>query len=235
MNPRFTLVIGTFAAVPYVHLQLEARRRLFADVPLLVHDDASPAAGTLAALCRAYGADFSRNPARLPPCKGDLSVFLRGRDGGRAVGADVVVKLSRRFIPVTDWRGSLAALARDSQYATLCAWTTSFRFGFRSECVGLAVERWGRFAGELAARMDEPGEPFVEGFLHNLARRAAAENGEASRAYDARVGERPPACQAFSPESLSVVSAQNRDPRSRLDIQPEHQAHRPLHLGSHLQ
>ena len=37
------LVVGTFAAVPYIHLHLEARRRFYPHVPLLVHDDASPA------------------------------------------------------------------------------------------------------------------------------------------------------------------------------------------------
>ena len=188
---QLALVIGTFAAVPYVHLQLEARRRLYPGVPLLVHDDGSPAAGTLGALCRGYGADFSGNARRLPPCKGDLSAFVSGLAWAGERGAEVLVKFSRRFLPVSDWCGSLSGLMRDSQYATACGWTTSFNFGFRSECVALAVERWRDFAGEIAARIKAPGEPFVEGFLHDLARRAASENCDAARAYDARVGERP--------------------------------------------
>ena len=110
-SPPFALVIGTFASTAYIHLQLEARRRLYPEVPLLVHDDASPAAEILQALCGAYGAGFIRTPLRLPPCKGDLSAFARGLDWARGLGADVLVKLSRRFIPLTDWRPSLAALA----------------------------------------------------------------------------------------------------------------------------
>ena len=43
-HPPFALVIGTFASTAYIHLQLEARRRLYPEVPLLVHDDGSPAA-----------------------------------------------------------------------------------------------------------------------------------------------------------------------------------------------
>ena len=42
INPRVEATVGTFAAVPYIHLQLEARRRLYPHVPLLVHDDGSP-------------------------------------------------------------------------------------------------------------------------------------------------------------------------------------------------
>ena len=48
-----------------------------------------------------------------------------------------------------------------------------------------------RMLHEIANRILAPGEPFVEGFLHNLARRAAAFNCKAARAYDERVGARP--------------------------------------------
>jgi hypothetical protein len=36
-TPKIALVVGTFAAVPYVHLHLEARRRLYPDIGMLVH------------------------------------------------------------------------------------------------------------------------------------------------------------------------------------------------------
>ncbi len=49
---RVGVVVGTFAALPYVHLQLEARRRRWPGVPMLVHDDASPQQADLSALCR---------------------------------------------------------------------------------------------------------------------------------------------------------------------------------------
>ena len=142
--PRCGVVIGTFAAVPYVHLQLEAWRRLYPHAALLVHDDASPHAERLAELCAGYGAEFERNTERCPPCKGDLTAFVGGLHWARERGLDVLLKLSRRFVPLTDWTVSLAELALASHYATYCAWTTTFNFGFRSECVGLAVAEWFR-------------------------------------------------------------------------------------------
>jgi len=55
--PEPGLVVGTFAAVPFVHLQLEAHRRLYPHVPILVHDDASPCGAQLRRLCTDCGAD----------------------------------------------------------------------------------------------------------------------------------------------------------------------------------
>jgi cephalosporin hydroxylase len=52
------LMVGTFAAVPYIHLQLEARRRLYPHVPLLVHDDGSTKRDDLQRLCAEYGCEF---------------------------------------------------------------------------------------------------------------------------------------------------------------------------------
>ena len=192
--PVFGLVIGTFAAVPYIHLQLEARRRLYPAVSMLVHDDCSPKADELGALCDSYGVEFERNMARSPACKGDLSAFAGGLIWAKERGLDVLLKLSRRFLPVADWTGSLSSLAMESQYSTYCSWTSSFNFGFRSECVGLSVREWieQRLLHEIANRILAPGEPFVEGFLHNLARRASAFNCKAAQEYDLRVGTRPP-------------------------------------------
>lgn len=90
------LVIGTFASTAYIHLQLEARRRLYPEVPLMVHDDASPAAGILQALCGACGAGFIRMPLRLPPCKVDLSAFARGLDWARGLGGGCAICPDRR-------------------------------------------------------------------------------------------------------------------------------------------
>lgn len=191
--PTLGLVIGTFAAVPYIHLQLEARRRFYPSVPMLVHDDCSARSDELRSLCGDYGAEFEKNMARSPACKGDLSAFAGGLIWAQEQGLDVLVKLSRRFLPLVDWTTSLSSLAMESQYSTYCSWTTSFNFGFRSECVGLSVRDWFeyRLVHEIANRILAPGEPFVEGFLHNLARRAAAFNCKAARAYDERVGARP--------------------------------------------
>jgi len=199
--PSVGLVVGTFAAVPYIHLHLEARRRFYPDTPLLVHDDASPQGDDLARLCAEYGGEFESNESRQPPCIGDISVFLGGLLWGERNGLDLVVKMSRRFLPLEDWVSGLRELALDSQYATYCSHTETFQFGFRSECVGMAVREWQahRIHHELAAIALAPGMPFVEGVVHNLARRLALSRSERAVRWDEEHGPRPNDRDGFAP------------------------------------
>lgn len=200
-EPRVALVIGTFAAIPYVHLQLEARRRLYPETPLLVQDDCSPFGKELSALCREYGADFASNTTRFPASKGDMTAMVHGLVWAREMGYDLLVKLSRRFVPRVRWIDDLVALAMTSHYATYCSWTTSFNFGFRSECVGFAVEEWTRLGlcDALIDRIMNAQRTFVEGFVHGLARRAAEQNCEAAIAFDKAIGARPTERNCYAP------------------------------------
>jgi hypothetical protein len=200
-EPRVALVIGTFAAIPYIHLQLEARRRLYPEVPMLVQDDCSPFGKELSALCREYGAEFASNTTRFPAAKGDMTAMVHGLVWAREMGSELLVKLSRRFVPRVRWTDDLVALAMTSQYATYCSWTTSFNFGFRSECVGFAVEEWMRLGlcEALVDRIMTPGRTFVEGFVHGLARRAAEQNCLAAIAFDKAIGLRPPERNSYAP------------------------------------
>src|SRR4051812_17433137 len=93
-EPRVGMVVGTFAAVPYIHLQLEARRRFYPGVPLLVHDDGSHRVADLRKLCARYGCDFEHNERRQPPCVGDLTAFVGGLLWADARGLDLLVKVS---------------------------------------------------------------------------------------------------------------------------------------------
>jgi hypothetical protein len=200
-DPRAGLVVGTFAASAFVHLHLEARARLYPHVPMLVHDDCSPAGEKLERLCDAYGADFEANRPRMSHSKGDLTAFAGGLRWAARLGLDVLAKMSRRFVPVSDWVASLVGLARASQYDTFSAHTVSYGFGFRTECVGMSVARWAGGGGldEIIERVLAPGEPFVEGFVHDIARRLAARRCAAARAYDRVTGPRPPDRDGYAP------------------------------------
>ena len=77
-TPSMSLVIGTYASLAYVHLQLEAWRRHCADMPCLVRDDCSHERDRLSGLCRDYGADFESNTRRRGHVVGDMLVFTRG-------------------------------------------------------------------------------------------------------------------------------------------------------------
>lgn len=199
--PRVAMVVGTFAAVPYIHLQLEARRRLYPETPLLVQDDCSPFGDELRRLCDDYGADFSSNTTRFPASKGDMTAMVHGLVWAREQGIELLVKLSRRFVPRVRWTDDLVALAMTAQYATYCAWTTSFNFGFRSECVGFAVEEWMRLGlcDALIERILSTPRTFVEGFVHGLARRAAEQNCRMAVAFDEAIGQRPTDRNCYAP------------------------------------
>jgi hypothetical protein len=184
-SPRVGMVVGTYAAVPYIHLQLEARRRFYPGVPLLLHDDGSHRIAELAGLCRQYGCDFEYNDRRLPPCVGDLSAFVGGLLWAARRDLDILVKVSRRWLFLVDWERSLKALGAQSQYATFCSYTTAFQFGFRTECVGLAVAVWlnGDFLEDAKKRINEGKSVFVEGYVHEFARRYEAQNCEAAESW----------------------------------------------------
>jgi hypothetical protein len=110
------VVIGTCGTPWWVHMGLESLRRHCSGVPCLVHDDSSPAAPALQQLCAEYGATFVSTPNNLGPLAGDLAAFVAGFDWCPA--DHTLVKLSRRFVPLCDWRPSLTA-----------AWTSNWTYG----------------------------------------------------------------------------------------------------------
>lgn len=202
--PRIAVVVGSFAAIPYVHLQLEARRRYWPHIPYLIQDDGSPYHKELSSLCESFGAEFGYNTTRFPPWRGDMCAMAHGMIWAQSLGCDILLKVSRRFVPVVPWADDLASLAESSQYATYCSWTTSFNFGFRTECVAFAVAEWQNLGlhSLLVKRMFDPGRIFVEGFVHALARRAADANCARAITFDQDIGARPPDRNGYAPWSF---------------------------------
>ena len=183
--PSLGLVVGTFAGVAYVHLQLESRKRHYPTVPTLVHDDSSHAASQLKRLCDAYGAEFECNEQRLPHCLGDISAYYGGLKWAQKHGIEILLKVSRRWIFLTDWRHDLRKLAYESQYHTFSNHTTTFGYGFRTECLGMSVKRWANsgFLRDCIDRIGERRSVFVEGHLHQFARRLDAGNCTAADSW----------------------------------------------------
>lgn len=169
-RPSVGLLIGTFGSVPYVHLHLESRRRWYPDVPALVHDDASPHADALRALCARYGAEFRTTPERRGHYNGDLAAFRCGFEWAEGHGLELLVKMSRRFLPLVDWVPELQTLAWATQYATYTN-RNGDGFGFRTECIALHVPSWatsGVVAGLTEQGLRESG--IFEAFFHSYAR-----------------------------------------------------------------
>lgn len=167
---RIGLVIGTYSSVPYVHMGLESHRRHYPNVAVLVHDDCSPKQNDLRRLCQEYGAFFEVNSIKKGHTLGDLSSFLGGLLWAGRQRLDIIVKFSRRFIPLYDWTQELVQLAVTSQEATFSNICRNLNWGFRSEAVGMHVASWlppvERIKRDLLDRQDV----FVEGSIHELAK-----------------------------------------------------------------
>jgi hypothetical protein len=171
-DPSVGVIIGTFAALPYVHLHLESWKRNFPSVPVLVHDDCSPQREELATLCREYGAEFYCRQKRGRKTVGDMNTYPHGIEWAVEAGIEIVVKMSRRFIPVYDWVPGLKRLAWESQLATYSESCRHFDFGFRTECVGFHVPSWVE-SGQVKnmQRLVVENRPmFVESEVHEMAR-----------------------------------------------------------------
>jgi hypothetical protein len=131
----FTIIIGTYGSLPYVHLQLESRRRFYSQVPCIVADDCSPQADALKTLAQAYGAEFYCNPNRLGHSRGDWSYFQRGLSVANTL---YLLKLSRRFIPTCNIFDSIP----HGPFITLGHQGYKYIENLRTDCVILSVKHW---------------------------------------------------------------------------------------------
>lgn len=146
------LVIGTYGAVPYIHLQLESRRRFNPEMACLVIDDGSPDAAELSELCRRYDAEFQGRKQRMGHVPGDMQAFIDGHRWARDRSVGLLVKFSRRWIPISPWVENAIALWRESEAPTLNNRCEANGFGFRSECVAMDVSRWDDLSVEAPIR-----------------------------------------------------------------------------------
>lgn len=145
----FGVVIGTSGTAPFVHLQLEQLRRHFGPggMPTLVVNDGMGdrfGQARMEDLCEEYGADFYCGPY-IGHAQGDIRVYLAGFEWAHQVNADVIVKMSRRFIPLINWRHGLQYLVSSNPWAA--TFTRPFRAGceaqaIRTDCIGMRVRLW---------------------------------------------------------------------------------------------
>lgn len=186
-TPTIGIVVGTFASVPYIHLQLESRLRNYQSIPILIHDDGSNKNAELQELCLQYGADYEYNTIRQPHCIGDLTAFAGGLLWAKSKNIDILVKISRRWLFRVNFIDDLQKLALSSQYATICNYTTTFNFGFRTECIAMNVAQWSKPNSfeQIVEPIRTPRGIFVEGHLHNIARELEKQNCVKAKHYRA--------------------------------------------------
>lgn len=96
MKLAFTL--STYRLCDFVHLGLKQLKLLSPESPILVSDDSSPESGHIKALAEGFGAQYRGSTKRKGHFAGDVQSFVSALAFAEAVGADVAVKVSQRFI-----------------------------------------------------------------------------------------------------------------------------------------
>lgn len=168
---RVGVVVGTYGSPGYVRLQLENLRRQYPWMPAAVCDDGSPFARQLSDVCDHYDAELFLNTKRLPVGAGDLNCFRTGLFWAKSVGVDLLVKFSRRWLFLDDWRKPLLELARETQAPTFSSSCAGYGFGFRTECIGMHVRSWmkGHFVDDVHDRTQRDDWFLPEAFVHQHA------------------------------------------------------------------
>jgi hypothetical protein len=90
--------IGAYRLCDFVHLALRQIRQLSPDSPILVSDDAAPESGHIKRISEENGAQYRGSTKRRGHFASDLQSFVNALAFAEAVGADVAIKASQRFI-----------------------------------------------------------------------------------------------------------------------------------------
>ena len=143
------LVIGTYGTPAYIHLFLESAKRNFSHIPLLVHDDFSRCE-ELKKIAILYGQEFSTNENHYGHGAGDIQAICVGLKWANSINLDILVKMSRRFIPFFNWTASLTDVVLKSQHMTFANRCNHFKFPLRSECFAMHVPSWMKRYDELS-------------------------------------------------------------------------------------
>lgn len=172
-TPSIGLVIGSYGSPAYMHLQLASWKHLYPTIPLLIHDDSSNESDQIANLCQAYGASFYKTEKREGHQEGDLSACIKGLEFGRDNKVDIMVKLSRTWVPLTNFVPSLQQVAYETQYATYSNRCESCNYRFRTECIGWHVPTYVE-KGHLdkmknGLRLRSQSWNYMEIYLHHIA------------------------------------------------------------------
>ena len=133
------IVVGTRGTPAFIHLHLEISKRLYPEKILVVDDDSSESE-TIQNLCEEYTADFlpkiglksNFNDGVHKVCinckqekltindicqqcnrhfLGDIGLTASGLRWAKNNNIELLVKFSRRFIPLYDWRQELLRIA----------------------------------------------------------------------------------------------------------------------------
>lgn len=179
-EPSVALCVCTYGAPAHVHLQLESHRRLYPKIPIMVHEDSSDQYEAVKRVCNEYQVKFMKTVTRQGHQEGDLSGIIRALEFAHGVGVDLVVKVSRTYIPTTNFVPSLQKVAYETQYAAFSNVCTGCGYGYRTECAAWHVRSYIEGIGiELmreAVVRRSGWFNFVEAYLHRVVRKVCEQS-----------------------------------------------------------
>lgn len=153
-TPKVAVVIGTYGTPGFIDLHLNLLKKNAPDVPVLVHDDNSPDEEQLRAVCDRYGAALMTRKKRGGQ-SGDVGSYAAGLRFAKENDCDIVVKFSRRFVPLRPWVEALQSLAMESQHHTFCNKDHDWNFEFDTRCFAMHVGTWWTQLGALDAATED--------------------------------------------------------------------------------
>ena len=191
-EPSLGVVISTFGSIPYLDLNLHYLVNVN-HLRVLIHDDSSPQREELIALCRRYAphVDLYITPERLwhkakVGTLGDTSAFFIGLQWARQNRFDLLLKLSRRLVAVSEFAAGLKHLAVESDAFTFGNYCDRDDFPLRTECMAMCVKAWTHEfpLTQLNSMLHYKLPVFAEYWFNDLARMLAYANAsEKYRSY----------------------------------------------------
>lgn len=141
MPPSIGLIISTYGTPDYIKLAMEVMKRNGINIPVLVHDDSS-SDENLKQVCKDYSCELISTSFKHGHYAGDVKALYSGLLWAADKNLEILVKMSRRFIPLFNWTKSLFdTIKRDpnSTYGNRCE---HFKFPLRTECVAYETQHW---------------------------------------------------------------------------------------------
>jgi hypothetical protein len=168
---RVGIVIGTFGTPAYVHMQLEARKRFYPHLPAIIVNDGNEKINEISELCKKYDAEVGMNPVHFGHARGDMAVFCSGLMWAEMNRLGLLVKISRRYIPLCSFHDWLIRMASSSESNTFGAILPKYNLPIATHFLGMRVNAWLQFRGRMSQYVygEEPKIVDVEKRMHEWA------------------------------------------------------------------
>lgn len=141
-NPKIGIIIGTYGTPNYIRLHLARMSYYYRNVRVIVHDDSSDKQEQLYKICSEAKVEFASTASRLGWLCGDIHALLFGLEWAKLNNLDILVKFSRRFIPLKNFIPDLINLALESQYTTFGNRCEIRNYDFKTEAYAVSVRAW---------------------------------------------------------------------------------------------